>query len=305
MALPAVGSQISLSQIQTEWGGSNPIQLSEYYGKGNASASGQITMSGDFGGTTAPTEITSSAQEITVSNYISSGETLQINSGVYIWSDSTSTAGMTINIPCTIINNGYIIGRGGNGFNLTDNNGGPAINVTSSGVTIINNSGAFIAGGGGGGGRGRNGVGGGGAGGGSGGAGGGTAGAGGSIGNSGSNGSGTGSGFGGGAGGGGSATTFAGTGAGGGGGRILPGTGGAGGSNSGPGGAGGSGGNPGSNASNVGGDMGGGGGGGGWGAPGGVGYYPTSSANPGGSGGAAITGTSRTLTNNGTIYGST
>jgi len=299
MTLPAVGSAISISQIQTEYGGSNPASLSEYYGKGNAPASGAITMSEDFGGTQAETVISSSAQQITVSSYISSGEVLRINSGVYIWSDSTSTAGMIINIPCTIINDGYIIGKGGAG---NGNNGGPAISVTSSGVTIVNNSGAFIAGGGGGGGRGRNGTGGGGAGGGP---GHGPGGAGGSIDNSGSNGSGTGFGYGGGAGGGGSATTFAGGQGAGGGGRILPGSGGSGGSNSGPGGAGGSGGSSGSNAPNVGGDMGGGGGGGGWGAPGGAGYYPTSSAHPGGSGGAAITGTGRTLTNNGTIYGST
>ena len=51
MALPPVGSTISLSQIQTEFGGSNPISLSEYYSKGNAPASGAIDMSADFGGT--------------------------------------------------------------------------------------------------------------------------------------------------------------------------------------------------------------------------------------------------------------
>ena len=51
MALPAVGSAISLSEIQTEYGGSNPISLSEYYSKGNAPGSGAITMSADFGGT--------------------------------------------------------------------------------------------------------------------------------------------------------------------------------------------------------------------------------------------------------------
>ena len=51
MALPPVGSSISLSQIQSEWGGSNPISRSEYYGKGNAPSSGAITMSADFGGT--------------------------------------------------------------------------------------------------------------------------------------------------------------------------------------------------------------------------------------------------------------
>lgn len=302
MALPPVGSTISLSDIQAEYGGSNPISLSEYYGKGNAPSSGAITMSADFGGTQDATSITSSVQEMTVSSYISSGETMVIESGVYIWSNSTSTAGMTINIPCTIINNGYIIGRGGDG-SYSSNNGGPAINVTSSGVTIVNNSGAFIAGGGGSGGRGRNGAGGGGAGGGNG--GGPNGGSGGSIGNAGSSGSGSGSGGGGGAGGGGMATTFGGTGGSGGGGRILPGTGGSGGGGTGPGGAGGSGGNNGSTAPNVGGDMGGGGGGGGWGASGGTGYYPTSSAHPGGAGGAAITGTSRTLTNNGTIFGST
>ena len=51
MALPPVGSSISLSDIQSEYGGSNPISLSEYYGKGNAPSSGAITMSADFGGT--------------------------------------------------------------------------------------------------------------------------------------------------------------------------------------------------------------------------------------------------------------
>jgi hypothetical protein len=31
MVLPAVGSSISFSQIQTEFGGVNPITISEYY----------------------------------------------------------------------------------------------------------------------------------------------------------------------------------------------------------------------------------------------------------------------------------
>ena len=50
MALPSSGP-ISLSDIQTEFGGSNPISLSEYYSKGNAPASGAIDLAADFYGT--------------------------------------------------------------------------------------------------------------------------------------------------------------------------------------------------------------------------------------------------------------
>lgn len=85
---------------------------------------------------------------------------LTINSGVYIWSDSTSTAALTIpssiKTQVTIINNGYILGRGGNGgtpFNA-GSNGGPAISNAASNIVLINGSGAFIGGGGGGGGGG-------------------------------------------------------------------------------------------------------------------------------------------------------
>ena len=51
MTLPSSGP-ISLSQVQTEWGGTNPISLSEYYGDGNAPASGAISIGDDFYGTT-------------------------------------------------------------------------------------------------------------------------------------------------------------------------------------------------------------------------------------------------------------
>ena len=48
-------------------------------------------------------------QEITVSDYISSGGTLTIPSNLWIWSDSTSTAAITVDVPCTIVNNGYVL----------------------------------------------------------------------------------------------------------------------------------------------------------------------------------------------------
>ena len=168
MALPTSGA-ISLSQIETEFGGTAPTSISEYYSaaSGVPGNNNPISLS-DFYGTSNLIDLSTvatpvvingqnSLQEITVSDYISSGGSLSIPSGWWIWSNNTSNAGMTIDIPCTIINNGYIIGRGGNGAGTIGYNGtagGPAIRINSgiSGVTITNETGAFIAGGGGGGG---------------------------------------------------------------------------------------------------------------------------------------------------------
>ena len=50
MALPSSG-QISLGDIAGEYGGSAPHQLSEYHGKGNAPASGEIKIGAHFHGT--------------------------------------------------------------------------------------------------------------------------------------------------------------------------------------------------------------------------------------------------------------
>ena len=269
-------------------------------------------------------------KQITASSYISSGGTLRIPSNMWVWSDSRTVAALTIDISCTVINDGKIIGKGGRGAyrlptsggNFQAETGGPAISVTASGVTITNSSGAYIAGGGGGGGArydggdptDSNAGGGGGAGGGQ----GGNArndawlgGAGGQLNATGGNGTSIynnagGIGAGGGAGGAGGGFGNGG----GGGGRILPGVGGknggfyASGSNL-AGGfemcEGGSAGNVGHGPNPVGqsySDLA--AGGGGWGASGGNGSVLNGAA-----GGAAITGISRTLSNSGTIYGST
>lgn len=290
-----------------------------------------------FGGGFPPITltITGNQQELDLYTYAvaqgwneKSAVNLVIDSGIYIWSDSTSTAGLTIssafNDLLTITNSGYIIGKGGAGGRGSNNGtgtyqngyaGGPAISNSATGVIITNNSGAFIAGGGGGGGGGsRNSKGGGGGGGAGGGAGGnGTfdtslpGGAGGSLGQAGGNGSLSYSGssyalagVGGGAGGSGarpdgdgSDTSSA---SGGGGGRILPGVGGDLGLSDGASNGGSGGGSP------VFREASSGGGGGGWGASGGSG--DGSNPGSGGAGGAAISGTSITVTNNGTIYGS-
>jgi len=246
-------------------------------------------------------------KQIRASDYISSGETLRIPSSMWVWSDSTSVAALIIDISCTVVNDGKIIGKGGDGgspFGGHGSAGGPAINVTASGVTITNSSGAFIAGGGGGGGcyqdysnpSDAHAGGGGGAGGGNGGTGRVNsyywqAGQGGALNAEGTDGGNGNGGQGGGAGG----ESGGGFYGGGGGGRILPGVGGGthpwtqGGS------AGNAGGSGGANVTRPA------GGGGGWGAAGGLGRGQFL----GGAGGAAISGTSRTLNNSGTIYGST
>jgi hypothetical protein len=58
MALQSSGA-ISLSDIQTEFGGSNPISLSEYYGSDTVPSSGAISI-GDFYGTSSSLAINTS-----------------------------------------------------------------------------------------------------------------------------------------------------------------------------------------------------------------------------------------------------
>jgi hypothetical protein len=291
-------------------------------------ASGPISMFNGYGKSSSFSfTISSNQQEVNLRTLAlaaawdgTTAVTATVGAGVYVWSDNTGTAGLTINGSwpngVTLINNGYIIGKGGKGGTNSGTtagaSGGPAISLGIN-VTIVNNSGAFIAGGGGGGGGNLAG-GGGGAGGGDGGLGRFTSpfGTGGSIGSSGSNGgqtvgSGNIGGSGGGAGGGAGGTIATGPpnpafgGCGGGGGRILPGTGGAGGAG-GPstGGAGGSADNAGSvaNPSNSHGS----GGGGGWGASGGT---ASAGSIAGGAGGKAIAlnGYSATTSGSGTTYG--
>lgn len=50
MAIPT-SKPLNLSTVQTEYGGSNPISMSEYRGRGNAPATGPIDLWGDFNGT--------------------------------------------------------------------------------------------------------------------------------------------------------------------------------------------------------------------------------------------------------------
>lgn len=171
MALPSSGS-ISLANIQTEFGGSNPISLSEYYRGGayvtanntGVPASGVIQLD-DFYGAVRQFSFTITTNYSTPQDLRSlalaagwnGSDYLNITNNAIISSNNTAYPALTIggSFPNGIkfTNNSYIIGMGGTGGspNSVGNPGGAALSV-SSGVTITNNG--VIAGGGGGGGAG-------------------------------------------------------------------------------------------------------------------------------------------------------
>ena len=249
MAVTASGI-IKVSDIAAEFQDSTPYSLSEYYRGGakvpNSSQNTNIPTSsairlGNFYSAvrrlaatqTYSTNTTQTTLNVsTLSGYVAgiTDVTITVNAGVYVYSTDTATPALTITgatagDAITLVNNGFIIGKGGNGASgvtgaSVQTNGGAAGPAMSLGynISITNNS--YIAGGGGGGaasGYPTSGAGGGGAGGGNGGSIGsvyigGTGGAPGQAGSAGTSNSGN----------------FPGYGGGGGGGRILPGTGSAG-----------------------------------------------------------------------------
>jgi len=184
MALPTSGA-LPLSDIQTEFGGSNPVSLSEYYAGGSyvpsgtsgtngaVPASGGISLS-DFYGTSAlfAFNITTNATNANLRTLAlaagwdgSTAVGCTINSGVIISGNTAGdgTAAMTIDgsfpTGVTLVNNGQIRGRGGDGGSgastlagTPGGKGGRALTVAVA--ASIDNQGNIWAGGGGGGGGG-------------------------------------------------------------------------------------------------------------------------------------------------------
>ena len=191
MPIPGPGVAISINTIATEFGGSVPHGINEYYRGGglvpnipansNIPTSGQIALSNFYGGTNRSTlnlTISGNTQNYdlwanaSASPLYVSGRTdvvLSVSPGIVVGSSSTGAYALLVPSSFSptdtvqIINNGTIIGAGGNGGNGGSGppggatpggpggGGGNAIYVNRP-VTIQNN--ATVAGGGGGGGGG-------------------------------------------------------------------------------------------------------------------------------------------------------
>lgn len=191
MAIPSSG-EIKISEIATEFGDTAPNQMSEYYRGGglvpntpaNAAVptSGQIAVADFYGAqnrASVPLTISANTQNYNVYTQASASPlyvagstdiTLTIQPGVLV--GSSSTGSYALSVPnsfnpadtVTIVNNGVVIGRGGNGgsggsaspfpFGVAGGGavGGYAVYVNFP-TTITNNG--TLAGGGGGGGGGR------------------------------------------------------------------------------------------------------------------------------------------------------
>ena len=176
MTLPASGT-IKASQIQTEFGGSNPISMSEYYGLDSGIPStGPIKFSNFYGkvinatrtinATTnfnARTDFQNNATIVggkatsaavyannqPVKYYITVNGTIgATGTGSYAFDMGTFPAGTTI----YLTNNSYIVGAGGAGGGTnggTGGPGGPALILRNT--TYITNNGTISGGAGGGG----------------------------------------------------------------------------------------------------------------------------------------------------------
>lgn len=171
MGLPSSGS-ISMDNINVELGFASGSQISLEQTSvrgllGRTIAGSTISLNDGYGKTSIPP-----LKQVSLpvgTNYLNMNlRTFAVNNGwdqtvaceitipagTYIWSDSVSLPALTIdgNWPkgVTLINNGYIMGKGGNGgYYGGGGAGGPAISLGTS-CTITNNS--YIGGGGGGGG---------------------------------------------------------------------------------------------------------------------------------------------------------
>lgn len=172
MALPTTGP-IALSQVNTELGRTSTatVSLGEAEVRSLAGlANGAIGLGGLRGKSSQFTyTITSHQLQMNLRNAVlaagwngTSKVEATVAAGIYIWSDSTAVPALNMGgaFPggLTLINLGFIMGKGGDGGYVQANRttyvaptpGGPAIAL--SGPITINNAGGYIGGGGGGGG---------------------------------------------------------------------------------------------------------------------------------------------------------
>lgn len=110
MALPSAGNPISFSQLQSEYGGTNPISISEYYRThpSNVTSIANITYNSSI-----PRKIDATNPQVSLSNYFGKSK---VTYQVRTWSFSSSgTWTVPTNWKQTEWLNVYIVGGGGQG----------------------------------------------------------------------------------------------------------------------------------------------------------------------------------------------
>ena len=176
MAINTTGP-ISISRIVTEFGGTAPHSLSEYYRNGpfvtsnntGIPTAGTISLSNFYGAVKLFIfNITEDVQQINLRTYLlargwdgNAPVQLSLAAGRYLWSDSTAVPAVTTGtFPGGLVftNNGFIMGKGGagglgggiatSGVRKNGLPGGPALSAGTN-FALINNG--YVAGGGGGG----------------------------------------------------------------------------------------------------------------------------------------------------------
>lgn len=153
---PAITDTANVMTIQggVVFDGTNGI-----YANGNLYSVAMVNISYTFSASTA----NASLDVTTISGYVAgaSNITITVNSGVYLYSTAIGTPGLTLTggttgDTITLVNNGYIMGKGGNGGTYSGGtsaqNGGTAISLGFNTTINNTNASAYIGGGGGGGG---------------------------------------------------------------------------------------------------------------------------------------------------------
>ena len=143
-------NQANVRTLAGVGGSGTPISMQDLQGKSNRVA---ISFTYASNTTNASLNVTS------LSGYIAgiSDITITVNAGVYVYSTNTGTYALALSggasgDTVTIVNNGFIMGRGGSApayfpEGATGNAGGPAINLGFN--TTITNTSGYIGGGGG------------------------------------------------------------------------------------------------------------------------------------------------------------
>jgi hypothetical protein len=108
MTLPVYGNPLSLSQIQTEFGGSNPISLSEYYAGGSYVPAGTVGFPSGGGATAIPTTGT-----ISINNFFGATKFTPVTNTYTTGSGNESVPVGAQNLTITVVGAG---GYGGGSY---------------------------------------------------------------------------------------------------------------------------------------------------------------------------------------------